>query len=61
MKKFLALLLASLMVLGLFNLAVAETASTEIDPALVEAAKAEGELTVYASCEEAYMVRNSGG
>ncbi len=54
MKKFLAILLASLMVFSMVSLAGAE-AATEFDPALVEAAKAEGELTVYASCEEAYM------
>jgi len=40
-----------MLVLGLFGFAAAEG----IDPALIEAAKAEGELTVYASCEEAYM------
>ena len=54
MKKFLALLVVSLLVCGMVPVAVAETA-TVFDPALVEAAKAEGELTVYASCEEAYM------
>ena len=54
MKKLMALVLASLMVLSMVSVATAETA-TVFDPALVEAAKAEGELTVYASCEEAYM------
>ena len=51
MKKLLALFLASMLVLSLCSFAAAEG----IDPALIEAAKAEGELTVYASCEEAYM------
>ncbi len=54
MKKSLAILLASLLLLGTISLAGAETA-TVFDPALVEAAQADGELTVYASCEEAYM------
>ncbi len=52
MKKLLALLLAAMMLLGLCSFASAE----EIDPALIEAAKAEGELVVYGSCEEAYLV-----
>jgi len=52
MKKYLAILLASLMALSLSGFAGAEAA---IDPELIAAAKAEGELTVYASCEEAYM------
>ncbi len=51
MKKFLAILLVSIMALSLCSFAAAEG----IDAALIEAAKAEGELTVYASCEEAYM------
>lgn len=51
MKKLLAILLAAMMLLGMCSLASAE----EIDPALIEAAKAEGELTVYGSCEEAYL------
>ena len=54
MKKFLAILLATILTLGLFSVASAQTTDA-IDPALIEAAKAEGELTVYASCEEAYM------
>lgn len=54
MKKFVSLLLVALMVCSMVSVATAETA-TAFDPALVEAAKAEGELTVYASCEEAYM------
>ncbi len=52
MKKLLALLLAAMMLLGLCSFASAE----EIDPALIEAAKAEGELVVYGSCEEAYLI-----
>ncbi len=54
MKKFLAFLLPLIMVLGLCVTAGAATAEA-IDPELIAAAKAEGELTVYASCEEAYM------
>ena len=53
MKKLLSLLLAALMVLGCVSLASAEDAA--IDPALIEAAKAEGELIVYGSCEEEYL------
>ncbi len=55
MKKLLSLLLVSLMLCSMVSIASAETPATVFDPALVEAAKAEGELTVYASCEEAYM------
>ena len=55
MKKFLAILLTTLMVLGMWSIASAETATDAIDPELIAAAQAEGELTVYASCEEAYM------
>ena len=51
MKKLLALLLVLAMTLGLCSLGSAE----EIDQALIDAAKAEGELTVYGSCEEAYL------
>lgn len=51
MKKLLVILLASIMVLGLVPFASAEG----IDQALIEAAKSEGELTVYGSCEEAYL------
>lgn len=54
MKKYLAFLLSLMMVLGLCVTAGADTAEA-IDPELISAAKAEGELTVYASCEEAYM------
>jgi iron(III) transport system substrate-binding protein len=42
------------MILSMGAAAGAETADA-IDPALIAAAQAEGELTVYASCEEAYM------
>ena len=54
MKKFLSLLVASLLVLGLCSFATAETTDA-IDPELIAAAQAEGELTVYGSCEELYM------
>jgi iron(III) transport system substrate-binding protein len=54
MKKFLSLLLAALMVIGCMSFAAAED-RVGADPALVEAAKAEGELTVYGSCEEEYL------
>ena len=54
MKKFLALLLAVLMVVGCMSFAAAED-RVGADAALVEAAKAEGELTVYGSCEEEYL------
>ena len=51
MKKTLAFLLALMLLMGLCSFANAEG----IDPALIEAAKAEGKLVLYASCEEAYM------
>ncbi|NLO84910.1 MAG: ABC transporter substrate-binding protein [Clostridiales bacterium] len=51
MKKLLSILLVAMMVLGLCSFAAAE----EIDADLIAAAQAEGELTVYGSCEEAYM------
>ena len=51
MKKLFAILLALTMVLGLCSFASAEG----IDEALIAAAKEEGELTVYGSCEEAYL------
>ncbi len=54
MKKFLAFLLASMMLLGLCGVASAED-EIVIDPELIAAAQAEGELTVYGSCEEAYL------
>ena len=50
MKKFLSLILALCMV---FALCV--SAHADVDEALVEAAKAEGELVVYGSCEEEYL------
>ncbi len=55
MKKFLAILLSTLMVLGTASFAAAEATTDAVDPELIAAAQAEGELTVYASCEEAYM------
>ena len=55
MKKFLAILLSAAMLLSLCGVAVAEASGDAIDPELIAAAQAEGELTVYASCEEAYM------
>lgn len=51
MKKTLSLIMVSLLVLSLSGFAAAEA----IDQALIEAAQAEGELTVYGSCEEAYL------
>ncbi len=51
MKKLLCTLLALAMLLSLTGVSLAET----IDADLVAAAKAEGELTVYGSCEEAYL------
>ena len=51
MKRFLSLLLAAIMALSIVSLASAEAP----DEALVEAAKAEGELVVYGSCEEDYL------
>ena len=51
MKKLLAFLLAATMLVGVRSFASAEG----IDQALIDAAKAEGELTVYGSCEEAYL------
>ena len=51
MKKFLAILLAAMMVLGCVGLATAEEADAE----LLAAAQAEGELIVYGSAEEAYV------
>ena len=49
MKKLFSLLLALTLMLGVTGIAFAE------DDALVAAAKAEGELVVYGSCEEAYL------
>ena len=47
MKKLFALLMAAVLVLSF-----ACVASAEIDPALIAAAKEDGELVVYGSCEE---------
>ncbi len=52
MKKFLAMLLAALMLVGCMGVSLAE----DVDADLLAAAKAEGELTVYGSCEEAYLM-----
>ena len=52
MKKLFAVLLALTMLLGLMSFSVAEDA---IDPDLIAAAKEEGELVVYGSCEEEYL------
>ena len=51
MKKFLAILLAAMMLLGCVSMATAE----DVDAELLAAAKAEGELIVYGSAEEAYV------
>ena len=50
MKKLLALLLAALMLLA------CASALAEVDPELLEAAQDEGELVVYGSCEEPYLI-----
>ena len=50
MKKIVALLLTALIALTLC------AALAEADPALVEAAQEEGELVVYGSCEEPYLI-----
>ncbi len=49
MKKFLAILLAAMMLLGCAAVVHAED-PVGADPALVAAAQAEGELVVYVSC-----------
>ncbi|MDD3336891.1 MAG: ABC transporter substrate-binding protein [Eubacteriales bacterium] len=54
MKKLLGLLLALTMVVSFGSFATAESTDA-IDPELIAAAQAEGELTVYGSCEEAYL------
>ena len=51
MKKLFAVLLALAMLLGLMSFSVAD----EIDADLIAAAKEEGELVVYGSCEEEYL------
>ncbi len=50
MKRLLAFLLTAVMLLSM-----GAAACAEIDPALIDAAKAEGELIVYGSCEEPYL------
>lgn len=52
MKKLFALMVSLVLVLGLAGAALAETADLA---ALIEAAKAEGELVVYGSSEEAHV------
>ena len=51
MKKLFAVLLALAVLLGLMSFSVAD----EIDADLIAAAKEEGELVVYGSCEEEYL------
>lgn len=53
MKKLFALLLALVMVLGCVSAFAEDSVGAPAD--LVEAAKAEGELIVYGSCEEEYL------
>ena len=50
MKKFLSLVLVAIMLMSCASIAFAEA-----DADLVAAAKAEGELVVYGSCEEPYL------
>ena len=52
MKKLFAVLVAVSMLLGLMSFSAAES---EIDAELIAAAKEEGELVVYGSCEEEYL------
>ena len=60
MKKLTAAVLAFLMVfcgaLAFSAAAVPGRGMEKVSPQLLAAAKAEGELTVYGSCEEAYMM-----
>ena len=53
MKKLVSLLLALALLVSMSSVAFA--AKEDFDPELVAAAQAEGELTVYGSCEEPYM------
>ena len=58
MKKLLSVLLVLLLAVSLFAQGASETAKTTTstnDSPLVQAAKAEGELVVYGSCEEEYL------
>ena len=55
MKKFLAILLAAMMVISCAAVAGAED-RVGADPELIAAAQEEGELIVYGSCEEPYLI-----